>query len=130
MGRGASDKDAYLEGATFFDRFLVVPCDVPLDLVMQAAFVRSIVVPGNLDAVHSQVSGHDACVFGRSRRHLRQSKEGASVMGPTDNLRQVRKLALLEVLDASTFLGERMDTRKGRLAKGFWSSVFKKFDRI
>ena len=130
MGWGASDKDAHLEGASFFYRLLVVPGDVSLDLVMQAAFVRSIVVPGNLDAVHSQVCGHDACVFGRSRRHLRQCKECASVMGPADNLRQVRKLALLEVLDASAFLGERMDTRKGRLAKGFRPGVFKEFDRI
>ena len=34
MGRGASDKDAHLEGAPFFYSLLVVPGDVSLDLVM------------------------------------------------------------------------------------------------
>ena len=65
-------ENANLERASFFERLLMVACDVPLDLVMETAFlVRGVVVPGNLDAVHAHVCLQYVGIFARACGDLR-----------------------------------------------------------
>ena len=75
-----ANENAHLERATFFESFLVVPCDVALDLVMQSAFfVRNVFISRNLDAVHAYVRLHDACIFTRACGDLRERDERSAV---------------------------------------------------
>ena len=75
-----ANENAHLERAPFFECFLVVPCNVALDLVMESAFfVRNVFIPGNLDAVHAHVRLHDACVFTRACGDLRERDERSAV---------------------------------------------------
>ena len=71
---------AYLERAPFFNRFLMMPCNVTLDLVMQSAFfVRNVIVTGNLNAIHPDVRLHDAGAFAWTCGDLRERDERSAV---------------------------------------------------
>ena len=76
------------------------------------------------------MSRHDRGVLGGARGHLRERQEGASVIRPADNLRQVRKLAFLKILKASAFFRERMQACAGGPQKLGGGGVLEKIHRI
>ena len=95
-------ENANLEWASFFERLLMVTCDVPLDLVMQSAFfIWGVVVPGNLYAVHAYVCLQYTGGFARACGDLRKRDKCAAVHRPADQLRQIFQAAFFKILDAT-----------------------------
>ena len=109
-GRPAQEH-AHLERAAFLDGLPVVPCDVAVNLVVDAAFVGGKVVPRNLHAIHAEVCGENLRTVTRERRHLREREERPAVFGPAYDLREVGERAFLEVADTARTPGERAYAR-------------------
>jgi hypothetical protein len=112
--RRAADKDIHSQGLAAADGLRVVYADPAMNLIVQADFLIWPVTPARkLHAVHAQVRSAQAGAFRVFGINLRQRDEGAPVVGPRSQLRQLIDRRLLREHGSGTDAARQHVAQRG-----------------